>query len=251
MADVSNTTVEGKRSRLLQADATMASLQDDIEKRRDNNLTMIQNTFDVLRKCVDERMRVLQQAVQEEASGTLDRIRERREQCKSLCSKLEHMMSGESDFTEEQITEINKQYTELHSDVVERIYKKSEVSMPQLDTLTSSIEAVGQVQSVTIPKIEPTKCSVEGVSVPKGKNSSFTMTLRDDEGRVLGGCADSIKVTVMASGKGKVQLQDTAIIEEQPGTGIYLVKYSPKQIATYQVIYDYIEVSVVVYVVYT
>ena len=107
------------------------------------------------------------------------------------------------------------------------------------------------MQSVTIPKIEPTKCSVEGVSVPKGKNSGFTMTLRDDEGRVLGGCADSIKVTVMASGTGKVQLQDTAIIEEQPGTGIYLVKYSPKQISTYQVIYDYIEVSVVVHVVYT
>ena len=38
------------------------------------------------------------------------------------------------------------------------------------------------------------------------------MTLRDDKGRVLGGCADSIKVTVVATGKGKVHLQETAVI---------------------------------------
>jgi len=116
MADVSTTTAEEKRSHLLQSDAAMASLQDDIEKRRNNNLTMIQNTFDVLRKCVDERMRVLQQAVQDEASGTLERIRERREQFRSLCSKLEHVTSGESDCPDEQITEINKKYAQLHCD---------------------------------------------------------------------------------------------------------------------------------------
>ena len=237
MADVSTTAAEDKRSHLLQADAAMASLHDDIEKRRDKNLAVIQSTFDALRQCVDKRMRVLQQAVQDEASETLDRIRKRREQFKSLCSKLEHVTYGESDFTKEQITEINKEYTELQCDVIERVYKTSEVLLPQLDTVTSSIEAVGQLQSMTVPKIELTKCSVDGVTVPKGKNSSFTITLRDDEGRVLGGCGDSIKVTVMTSGEGKVQLQYTAIVEEQPATGIYLVKYSPKQIATYQVIY--------------
>ena len=49
MADVStsvSTTPGGKRSQLVQADAAMANLQADIEKRRDNNLAMIQSTFD-------------------------------------------------------------------------------------------------------------------------------------------------------------------------------------------------------------
>ena len=234
MADVSSTPEE-KRTQLLQADASMASLQAGIEKRRDDNLAMIQNTFDSLRKCVDERLRVLQQEVQDKAVGTLDMITERREKFKSMCSKLEHMTSGESDFTEEQITEINKQYTELRCNVVERIYKTAEVSIPQLDSITSSIKSLSQLQSMTIPNIELSKCSVDDINIPKGKSSSFTVTLRDDEGRVLGGCADSIKVMVMATGKGKVHLQETAIIEEQLTTGSYLVKYSPKSIATYQV----------------
>ena len=234
MADKS-TTPEEKRSQLLQADAAMASLQADVEKRRDNNLDVIQSTFEALRKCVDERIRVLQQEVQDEAAGTLDMIKERREKFKSLSSKLEHMTSGESDFTEEQITEINKQYTELRCNVVERIYKTTEVSVPQLDSITSSIESLGQLQSITIPNIEPTKCTVEDINVPKGKKSSFTVTLRDGDGRVLGGCADSIRVTVMATGKGKIHLQETATVEEQPTTGSYLVKYCPKTIATYQV----------------
>ena len=47
MADTS-TTPEQKRSQLLQADAAMASLQDELEKRHDNNLAMIQGTFDAL-----------------------------------------------------------------------------------------------------------------------------------------------------------------------------------------------------------
>ena len=191
--------------------------------------------FDALRKCVDERLRVLQQEVHDEAAGTLDMIKERREKFKSMLSKLEHMTSGETDFTEEQITEINKQYTELRCNVVESIYKTTEVSVPQLDSVTSNIESLGQLQSVTIPNIELTKCSVEDINVPKGKNSSFIVILRDDDGRVLGGCADSIKVTVLATGKGKIHLQETAIIEEQPTTGSYLVKYSPKSVATYQV----------------
>ena len=39
------TTPEQKRSQLLQANAAMASLQDELEKKRHNNLAMIQSTF--------------------------------------------------------------------------------------------------------------------------------------------------------------------------------------------------------------
>ena len=53
MADTS-TTLEQKRSQLLQADAVMASLQDELEKRRDNNLAMTQGTFDALHGSIDE-----------------------------------------------------------------------------------------------------------------------------------------------------------------------------------------------------
>lgn len=235
MADTTSTTPEQKRSQLLQADAAMASLQDDLEKRRDNNLAMIQSTFDALHGSIDERMRVLRQQVEDEATSSLDLIKERREKFKSMCSKLEHMASGDSEFTEEQITEINKQYTELQGGIVRRIYKTTEVSLQQVDSVTNAIESLGQLQSSIIPTISLAKCSVEDVNTPKGKNSSFTVTLRDDEGRVLGGCADSIKVTVVATGKGRVHLQETAVIEEQPAVGNYLVKYSPKSIAAYQV----------------
>ena len=234
MADTS-TTLEQKRSQLLQADAAMASLQDDLEKRRDNNLAMIQSTFDALHGSIDERMRVLRQQVEDEATNSLGLIKERREKFKSMCSKLEHMASGDSEFTEEQITEINKQYTELQGGIVRRIYKTTEVDLQQIDSVTNSIESLGQLQSSIIPTISLTKSSVEDINTPKGKNSCFTVTLRDDEGRVLGGCADSIKVTVVATGKGKVHLQETTVIEEQPAVGNYLVKYSPKSIAAYQV----------------
>ena len=120
--------------------------------------------------------------------------------------------------------EINKQYTELQGGIVKLIYKTTEVDLQQIDSVTNTIESLGL-----------TKSSVEDINTPKGKNSSFTVTLRDDEGRVLGGCADSIKVTVVATGKGKVDLQESAVIEEQPTVGNYLVKYSPKSIAAYQV----------------
>ena len=228
-------TPEQKHSRLLEADAAMASLQADIEKRRNGNIDTIQTTFDSLRRCVDERMRTLQKQVEDEAAASLSLINERRDRFKSMCSKLEHMTLGENEFTEEQITEINKQYTELHCGIVRRIYKTTEVEIPQLDLVTNSIESLGQLHSSTIPNIELTKSTVEGINVPKGKNSSFTVTLRDDKGRVLGGCADSIKASVVATGKGKIHLQETATVEEQPSEGNYLVKYSPKSIATYQV----------------
>ena len=235
MADTSTTTPEQKRSQLLQADAAMASLQGDIEKRRDNNLAKIQSTFDTLHRSIDERMHVLKKQVEDEAFNSLGLINERREQFKSMCSKLEHMASQDNEFTEEQITEINKQYTELQGGVVRRIYKTTEVSLQQADSVTNTIESLGQLQSSIIPTVSLTKSSVDDINIPKGKNSSFAVTLRDDEGRVLGGCADSIKVTVVATGKGKIHLQETAIVEEQPAVGNYLVKYSPKSIATYQV----------------
>ena len=235
MADTSTTTPEQKRSQLLQADSAMASLQGDIEKRRDNNLAKIQSTFDTLHRSIDERMHVLKKQVEDEASNSLGLINERREQFKSMCSKLEYMASRDNEFTEEQIAEINKQYTELQGGVVRRIYKTTEVSLQQADSVTNTIESLGQLQSSIIPTISLTKSSVDDINIPKGKNSSFIVTLRDDKGRVLGGCADSIKVTVVATGKGKVHLQETAIVEEQPAVGNYLVKYSPKSIATYQV----------------
>lgn len=213
----------------------MASLQADLEKKRDNNLATIQNICGALHKSVDERMRVLQQKVEDEAAASIGLIKERRERFKSMRSKLEHLASGESDFTEEQITEINKQYTELHCGVVERIYKTTHVSFPQLDSVKNSVESLGQLQSLTMPTIDLAKCFMEGINIPKGKNSSFTVALRDGEGRVLGGFADSIKVTVVATGKGKIHLQETATVEEQTIAGNYLIKYCPKSIATYQV----------------
>ena len=234
MADTTSTP-EQNRSQLLQADAAMASLQGDIEKRRDNNLAKIQSTFDTIHRSIDERMHVLKKQVEDEASNSLSLINERREQFKSMCSKLEHMASRDNEFTEEQIAEINKQYTELQGGVVRRIYKTTEVSLQQADSVINTIESLGQLQSSIIPTISLTKSSVDDINIPKGKNSSFAVTLRDDKGQVLGGCADSIKVTVVATGKGKVHLQETAIVEEQPAVGNYLVKYSPKSIATYQV----------------
>lgn len=228
-------TPEQRRSQLLQADAAMASLQADIERRRDSNLSIIHNTFDALRKCVDERMRVLQQQVQDEADASLSLIKERRETFTSMSSKLEHMVSGDSDFTEEQITEINQQYTELRCGVVTRSYKTTEITLPQLDSVTNGIQSLGQLQSSIIPCVDLTKCSVEDINVPKGKDSSFTITLRDNEGRVLGGCSDSIKVIVVANGKGKIHLQETITIEEHPTTGSYIIKYSPQSVGTYEV----------------
>lgn len=235
MSTTTETTTDEKRSHLLQADAAMASLQAGIEERRDNNLAIIQKNCDALHKCVDDRVRTLQQSVQDESAASLKLIKERREKIKSLCSKLEHVTSEESNFTEEQITEINKQYTELHCGVMKRIYKTTQVSLPQLDSITNSIESLGELQSAKIPYIEVAKCSIEGINIPKGKNSSFTVTLRDGEGRVLAGCVDSIKVILAATGKGKVHLQETATIKEQPEAGNYLVRYSPKSVATYQV----------------
>ena len=234
MADTS-TTPEQKHSQLLQADATMASLQDELEKRRGNYLAMIQGTFDALYGSIDEQMRVLQQQVEHKATNSLSLIKERREKFKFICSKLEYMSYGDREFTEEQIMEINKQYTELEGGIVRRIYKTTEVDLQQIDSVTNTIESLSQLQSSIIPTISLTKSSVEDINTPKGKNGSFTVTLWDDKGRVLGGCADSIKVTVVATGKGKVHLQETAVIEEQPAVGNYLVKYSPKSISAYQV----------------
>jgi len=231
------TTPEEKRSLLLQADAAMASLEADIEERRANNLVIIQKNCDALHKSIEERVRVLRQSVEDEATASLSLIKERREKIKTLCSKLEQVTAEESDFTEEQITEINKQYTELHCGVVKRIYKTTQVSVPQLaiNSITSNIKSLGELQSAAIPLIEVAKCSVEGINIPKGSNSSFTVTLRDGNGRVLGGCADSIKVSIETTSKGKVYLKETATVEEQTEAGNYLVRYSPKSIATYQV----------------
>ena len=58
-------------------------------------------------------MCILRQQVEDEATNSLSLIKEQREKFKSMCNKLEYMPSGNSEFTEEQITEINKQYTEL------------------------------------------------------------------------------------------------------------------------------------------
>ena len=125
----------------------MASLQDELENRRDNNLAMTQGTFDALHGSIDERMRVLRQQVKDEATNSLSLMKERREKFKSMCSKLEYMSSGDSEFTEEQITEINKQYTELQGGIVKQIYKTTEVDLQQIDSVTNTIELLGQLQS--------------------------------------------------------------------------------------------------------
>ena len=76
-------------------------------------------------------MRVLRQQVEDEATNSLSLIKQQREKFKSMCNKLEYMSSGNSEFTEEQITEINKQYTELQGGIVRRIYKTTEVDLQQ------------------------------------------------------------------------------------------------------------------------
>jgi len=248
-------TPDQKRSYLLQADAAMVSLQVDIEKRRDNNLSMIQNTCEALHKCVDEQMRLLRKSVEDETEISLSLIRERRQKLATLANKLKDVSLEKSGFTEEQITEINKQYAELQCGIVEDIYKAkhtrtnqvplpqldpitrisktTEVFLSQLDSVTTRIESFNEQPAVAraTPCIELNNCSVEGIDVPKGRNSSFTVTLRDSKGKVIKGCANSIKVMVVATGKG---IYEAVHIEELP-TGSYLVRYTPKSLGKYQV----------------
>lgn len=243
------TTIEDKRSRLLQADTAMASLQADIEQRRDNNLAKIQKSCDALHKCVDEQMEALRQNVHDETANSLSLIKERREKLTALANKLRQIGSGRSGFTEEQITEINKQYAELQCGAVEEIYQtrcqtaevslpqlgspiyKTEVVLPQLDSISSRTPSRSK-STAERPVVDLNNCSVDDVTVPKGKNSSFTLTLRNSEGQVLKGCSSYIKITVLATGKG---MYEAVRIEEQ-ANGSYLVSYTPKSIgATYQI----------------
>lgn len=245
-------TSERQRSQLLQAIAAMDSLQGDIERRRDNNLATIQKTSDTLHKCVDEQTCVLRQNVLDETAASLSLIKARKERLTALASKLS---SAESGFTEEESTEINEQYAELQGGIMEEIYKEkcrsTEVSLPQLesaatpiykttelfltqlDSVTSRIESLGQqpqLQAVT-SCIDVNNCTVEDITVPKGKNSSFTVTLRDSEGEILRGYANHIKVSVVVTGK---KIYETVHIEELP-SGSYLVKYAPRSTGLYQV----------------
>ena len=212
---------------LQQADKSMTSLQADLEGRRDESLAQIQAACDALHKCVDERMRVLQEKVQEAAAKSLNLVTERRGQLAAISDKLQH---SEGD---EQITEIEKQYTELQCGVIKRSYQSTSISLPGLDGVTASIQSLGELQPTLLPAIDLSKCSVEEIDVPKGKNSSFTVILRDERGQMLGGCADVIKVEVVSTGKGKLPTQE--IITESTTGGRYTVKYSPKHVATYKV----------------
>lgn len=243
-------TSEEKRSRLLQADAAMASLQADIEQRRDSNLTMIQKTSDALHKGVDEQMGVLRQNVVDETANSLRLIKERREKLMTLASRFKQVSLKKGGLTEAQITEINKEYAELQCGAVEEIYKarcsspdrvvspvyKTELILPQLESVTSprATESPPRPPTPKRPTVDPNNCSIEDINVPKGKNSSFTLTLRDSGGQVLKGYANHIKVTILAVGKG---IYETVHIEELP-TGSYLVAYTPKLVGTpYQVCY--------------
>ena len=116
---------------------------------------------------------------------------------------------------------------------------KTEVILPQLDSITRRTPSKSPSKSPSTspepvtPGIELNNCTVEDITVPKGKHSNFLLTLRDSEGQVLRGCVSYIKVTVMAIGKG---IYEAVRIEEQPN-GSYLVSYTPKSTGTsYQVI---------------
>ena len=255
------TTTEEKRAQLLQADAAMVNLQADIEQRRDNNLAKIQKTSEELHHSVDEQMRALRQNVLEETANSLILIKERREKLSALAVKLQQIGSGRRRFTEEQITEINQQYAELQCGAMEEIYKgrckttevpllqldstvsptyKTEVILPQLDSITrrtpskspskspSTAKSPSTSPEPVTPGIELNNCTVEDITVPKGKHSSFSLTLRDSEGQVLRGFVSYIKVTVLAIGKG---IYEAVRIEEQPN-GSYLVSYTPKSAGT-------------------
>ena len=252
------TSAEEKRSRLLQDDAAMASLQADIQQRRDTNLAKIQQTSDALRNCVDEQMRVLRQNVHDETTNSLSLIKERREKLLALASKFRLISSGRSGFTEEQTTEINRQYAELQCGAVEEIYRTSDVSLPHMgptasptfktEVILPQIESVGlrnrsftkspskspskSPELPSPPTIDLDNCSIEDINVPKGKNSSFTLTLRDSEKQVVKGCPGYIKVAVLAVGKG---IYEAVGIKEQ-ANGSYLISYAPKHGATYQVL---------------
>ena len=250
-------SVEEKRSHLLQADAAMASLQADIEQRRDNNLAKIQQTSDALHSCVDEQIRVLRQNVQDETANSLSLIKQRREKLTALAGKFKQVGSGRSGFTEVQITEINRQYAELQCGAVEEIYQgkcrptevslpylsssvapiyKTEVILPQIDSVTSRSSSKSPSKSPDLPPtpaIDLTNCSVEDIDVPKGKNSNFILTVRDSEGQIVKGCSSNIKVEVLAIGKG---IYEAVRTKERPN-GSYLVSYTPKHGASYQVIF--------------
>ena len=75
----------------------------------------------------------------------------------------------------------------------------------------------------TMPAIDPTNCSIEDIDVPKGKNSSFTLTVRDSEGQVVKEYSSNNKVEVLAVGKG---IYETVRIQEQPN-GSHLMSYTP------------------------
>jgi len=217
---------------LQQADKSMTSLQADLEGRRDESLAQIQAACDALHKCVDERMRVLREKVQEAAAKSLNLVTERRGKLAAISDKLQH---SEGDTTLEQITEIEKQYTELQCGVIKRSYQSTSVSLPGLDGITANIQSLGELQTTLLPAIDLNKCSVEEIDVPKGKNSSFTVILRDERGQMLGGCADLIKVEVVSTGKGRLPTQEIITITESTTGGRYTVKYSPKHVATYKV----------------
>ena len=248
-------SAEEKRSRLLQADAAMASLQADIEQRRDNNFAKIQQTSDALHSCVDEQIRVLRQNVLDETANSLSLIKQRREKLTALAIKFKQVSSGRSGFTEEQITEINRQYAELQCGAVEEIYQgKCRITEVSLPHLSSSVAPVYKTEVIVpqtsrasskspskspdlppTPAIDLTNCSVEDIDVPKGKNSNFILTVRDIEGQVVKGYSSSIKVEVLAIGKG---IYEAVRTEERPN-GSYLVSYTPKHGASYQVIFFY------------
>ena len=243
----------------------MASLQADIEQRRDTNLAKIQQTSDALHNCVDEQMRMLRQNVHDETANSLSLIKERREKLTALASKFRQISSGRSGFTEEQITEINRQLAELQCGAVEEIYRATDVSLPHVGptaTPTFKTEVIlPQIESVSIrnrsstklpskspskspelpaaPTIDLKSCSIEDIDVPKGKNSSFTLTLRDGEKQIVKGCPGYIKVTVLAVGKG---IYEAVGIKEQ-SNGSYLISYVPKHGATYQVLTLYLILS--------
>jgi len=215
-----------------QADSSLASLQLDLEGRRDDSLAQIQAACDTLHKCVDERMRELREKVQEAATKSLNLVAEQRGQLAEISNKLQ-----QGDTAPEQITEIEKQYTELQCGVIKRSYHSTSISLPPLDDVTSTIQSLGQLYTTTLPAIDLTKCSVEEIDVPKGKNSSFSVVLRDGRGQMLGGCADVIKVEVVSASKGKFPVQEIITIAESTTGGSYTVKYSPKHVATYKVSY--------------
>ena len=90
------------------------------------------------------------------------------------------------------------------SSTVTPVYK-TQVFLPQIDSVTSRTSSKSPSKSPdlpTTPAIDPTNCSVEDIDVPKGINSSFTLTVRDSERQVVKEYSSNIKVEIPAVGKG-------------------------------------------------